>query len=209
MPSASVSLHAVPVTCTGGSRPTSTDRFTSVAATVNGAVVPVTFGVKGGLAPVVATTSLSSASSPPWSAGENPKFEGAVTRRVYVPAGTLKSWYCPLESVVVAALWVPEGLSNTTRAPPTPGSPVSWMPLALRSDHTKSPIVANSLRSSSRSVATCERERRDELAAVKREVRRDMMEPPSWSKWISPPAACARPSGSAPGWWPRNTSGEG
>lgn len=42
--------------------------------------------------------------------------------------------------VVAEATWLPEPLSNFTDTPDIPGSPESWIPLALLSLNTKSPM---------------------------------------------------------------------
>ena len=65
---------------------------------------------------------------------------GVVNATEYVPGARLPKLYAPLLLDVVLAIWVPELLSNLTDTPEMPGSPESWMPLALLSLKTKLPI---------------------------------------------------------------------
>ena len=57
-----------------------------------------------------------------------------------MPGARLPKLYAPLLFVLVVAICVPELLSSLTVAPDMPGSPESWMPLALLSLKTKLPI---------------------------------------------------------------------
>ena len=95
----------------------------------------------------IGPASLSSASSPPWSAGVGTKlsFVGVVNVILYSPGTRSPNMYMPLPVVVVVKFTVLPWLSvpvNVTVAPLMPGSPLSCTPSPFLSSHTKSPTFA-------------------------------------------------------------------